>query len=276
MGDIELQGDDRAVLLLHGLSSSPLEMLPVAQYLNKAGFSVHAPLICGYGYEPGRKTSRWLEWQEYTLDCLDRMLSEYREVAVCGLCMGAVLALNLAIERPNRISALSVLSTTLYFDGWATPRSRMLLPLAFYSPLRYFLSVREREPYGVKNPHIRAWIAKEMQSRQTSAAGAARLPMKGIYEASRLMKKVRTGINKIESPVLIVHANEDDVASIRSAEYVAGHVASPVLRKVIVYNSYHMLTLDNDRNQVMQETAAFFSDNMQKNYIGSMIGNQPA
>ena len=276
MGDIELRGDDRAVLLLHGLSSGPLEMLPVAQHLNKAGFSVHAPFITGYGYEPGKKITRWPDWQLYTLDYFDKMLSEYREVAVCGLCMGAVLALNLAIERPGLVSALSVLSTTLYFDGWATPRSRMLLPLAFYSPLRYLLSVREREPYGVKNPHIRAWIAKEMQLRQTSVAGASRLPMKGIYEASRLMKKVRTRTHEIASPMLIIHANEDDVASVRSAEFVAGHAASPVIRKIIVYNSYHMLTLDNDRNQVMQETAAFFRDNMQNNYAEAMTGHQPA
>ncbi|MBU6460972.1 MAG: alpha/beta fold hydrolase [Proteobacteria bacterium] len=276
MGTIELQGDERAVLLLHGLSSSPLEMLPVAQSLNKAGFSVRSPFIPGYGYESGAKITNWLDWQTFTLDCFDRMQNEYETVAVCGLCMGAVLALNLAIERPQLVSALSVLSTTLYFDGWATPWSRMLLPLAFYSPLRYILSVREREPYGVKNPHIRAWVAKEMQSRQTSVAGASRLPMKGIYEASRLMKKARSRIHEIESPVLIIHADEDDVASVRSAEFVAGHVASPMVRKIIVHNSYHMVTLDNDRNQVMQETTAFFKENMQKSCVEVRTGHQQA
>src|ERR1700756_4758578 len=41
-------GDDHAVLMLHGLSSSPLELRFLARYLNAEGFTTCAPVLPGY------------------------------------------------------------------------------------------------------------------------------------------------------------------------------------------------------------------------------------
>ena len=42
-----LPGGDYAVLALHGLRSTPLELQPLLQSLNRAGFTVGAPHLKG-------------------------------------------------------------------------------------------------------------------------------------------------------------------------------------------------------------------------------------
>ena len=42
------EGGEHAVLMLHGLSSSPLEMRFLARHLNTEGFTTFAPVLDGY------------------------------------------------------------------------------------------------------------------------------------------------------------------------------------------------------------------------------------
>ena len=48
MNPITLSGGEHAVLLIHGLQSSPAELLPLAKRLQQAGYTVHLPHIAGY------------------------------------------------------------------------------------------------------------------------------------------------------------------------------------------------------------------------------------
>ena len=57
-------------------------------------------------------------------------------------------------------AALSLLSTTLAYDGWSIPWYRFLLPLGYYTSLRHTYSYPEREPYGLKNELLRKRIAR--------------------------------------------------------------------------------------------------------------------
>lgn len=260
---MHFDGGDNAALLIHGLSGNPLEMQYMAKRLQDAGFSVRVPHIQGYGYvqRTGHTSvGRWQNWLEELAAEFDALHRDYRSVSVCGLCIGAVLALKLAAERSKHISALSLLATTLFYDGWSIPWYRFLLPLGYYTPIGRHYAYEERYPFGVKNERLREWIAREMREKSTSIAGAAMLPLAAIHEAAKLISHVKRAIPGITTPALVMHAVEDDVASVRSAEFVEHHIASPVKRSVRLTNSYHMLTLDNDKQQVADETSGFFHE----------------
>ncbi|HQT27156.1 MAG TPA: alpha/beta fold hydrolase [Burkholderiales bacterium] len=258
--DINLVKGEHAVLLIHGLSGTPLEMQYVARMLHKAGFSVRAPHFSGYGYEKGGETKSWQEWYGEVVEHFDDLKRKYKTVSVCGLCIGAVLALNLAAERGDEVAGLSLLATTLYFDGWSIPWYRFLLPLGYYTPFRYFYSYREREPYGLKNEQLRAWIAREMAEKSTSAAGSARIPMSGIFETDKLIKTVKRNISRATSPALIMHSLEDDTSSVKSADFVEKHIGSRQVRKIFLDDCYHILTLDKQKDVVARETIRFFNE----------------
>jgi len=250
-----------AVLLLHGLSGSPLEMQYLERQFHAAGFGTRNPSIpgCGFGTRQNRfDAGAWREWVQFGAGELDALAREHERVYVAGLCIGAVLALRLAIERPQQVAGLALVSTTLAYDGWQMPWYRFLAPLAYHTPLRRVLAWPERHPYGLKNDRLREWVARAMQTEGVSEAGAAQLPLSGVHEAQRMIRAVRRDIGRVRAPALVLHAIEDDVASPRSASFVALNVGSSVVRTVLYRDSYHILTLDNDKESVAQEAIGFF------------------
>lgn len=255
------------MLALHGLMGNPLEMQFVGKQLQRAGYSVVIPLITGYGYSSGQgnafRTTRCEQWFDEVQRQFDTLKRKHDSVSVTGLCIGAVLALRLAMERGDDIAALSLLATTLAYDGWSIPKYSFLLPLAYYTPARYLYSYQERHPFGLKNVKLREWIAREMQVTSSSAAGASRLSAEGIFQAQRLIKQVRRGLERVRTPALIIHAQEDDVATPKSADLVEQRISSTDKKKIILHDSYHIITLDNEKGLVAAETVDFFNKHAQ-------------
>jgi carboxylesterase len=250
--------DAPAVLLLHGLCANPMELAPVAKSLREAGYVVEVPAIDGYGVsaETGRARSvpPFEVWLDDALARYDALAARHERVAVGGLCMGAVLALALAARRPA--AALVLISTTLHFDGWNVSPWRRLLPLAYLPMLRRRMSFKETAPFGLKNERMRAWVEQAMSSHQVSAVGAARLSAAALYEASRLIRHVRPRLPSLAAPAVVLHASEDDVASPRTAHELRDRLGqSPELHWF--HDSYHMLTLDNERAAVARTVRDF-------------------
>lgn len=255
-----------AVLLLHGLCANPLEMLPLSRTLHRAGYTVRTPLVRGLGvdrqalqspstWQPGR----WQDWLAEAETHLDELAARHTHVAIAGLCIGAVLALALAARRP--VDSLMLVSPTLYFDGWNVSPWRRLLPLAYLPGLRGRMSFAETAPYGIKNERLRKWMAQAMASEGLSAVGAARLPASSLCEAERLIRHVRPRLNLIDTPTLVMHATEDDVASPRSVHTLQQRLGRQP-EVVWFSDSYHMLTLDNEREAVCATAQRFLREHL--------------
>jgi carboxylesterase len=235
----------------------------LAKHLRKDGFAVYTPHFEGYGYGERAHpfaTGTWQDWRAQILESFDALGRKHRDICVAGLCIGAVLALDLAAERPGRVAALSLLATTLFYDGWSLPWYQFLAPLAYYTPLRNLYSYRERHPYGVKNEFLRKWIAREMTEKSTSIAGASHLPMNAVLQAKHLIRHVKKTLPAVTAPALVVHAMEDDVSSVKSAEFVLDNIGSDDVDFVLLRDSYHMVTLDNEKDLVAARTVRFFRD----------------
>jgi carboxylesterase len=262
MNPITLAGGEHAVLLIHGLQSSPAEMQPLAKRLNQSGYTVHMPHIHGYGYEHGddaHSVTHWEDWHAKVLAEFHTLKQQHKTVAIGGLCIGAVLSLSIAAKLGDEVTALALLSTTLYYDGWSIPWYRFLLPIGYYTPFRYIYSYREREPFGLKNKQLRKWVAREMRHKDSSMAGAAKLSLPAVHEAELLIKSVKKSLPHVTSPALIIHAIDDDISTPRSARFVVDNIGSKTVESILLHDSYHMLTIDNDREQVAADTIRFFN-----------------
>ncbi|MBY0411083.1 MAG: alpha/beta fold hydrolase [Burkholderiaceae bacterium] len=252
-----------AVLLLHGLCSTPEELQSVQNALHGAGHTVCAPRIAGYSFDPKAATQQarpYGEWLATIEAHVDTLRSQHARVALVGISAGSSLALGAAIRCGTKIDAMVLMSTTLVFDGWAIPRTQWLLPLALYTPLGRWWQYRERPPYGVKNERVRAWIERELTQRRISRAGAAVLGISHLREHDRLIRHVRSQLSRVTCPqVLAIHAREDEVASLSNLDVLAHGLGSERLRTLVLENSYHMVSIDNDRQQVARETLAFIA-----------------
>jgi carboxylesterase len=178
--------------------------------------------------------------------------------------MGALLALRLAARHPELISGVATLSATFFYDGWNVPRLRQkyLLPLLIYSPLRFFLSYHEPSPYGIKDDRIRNVIDAVYQSKTGAMPekwGYSEFPGVTIRETFRLIAAVKRDLPVITAPLLIVHATEDDMASLENARFLASEVSSSSVETFYVDDTYHVLTLDKRRDDVAARVAEFFT-----------------
>ena len=258
---VEHSAGTPAVMLLHGLAGSPAEMHYLARSLRQAGFEVHVPyprLRLRHAHQSVRY--RHLEqWVAYASGALDVLSQRHERIYLAGLCIGAVLALRLAIDVKSGSRAMSLISTTLQHDGWATPwyRSKMVR-LACRTPLRGHTKLHERFPYGLKkHERLRQRVARAMHTEGSSSAGAEFLPLSGMHQAYRLIDAVRRNIGRVTTPSLVLHSIDDDVASTRSAEFVARNIGTREVRTILYRDSYHILTMDNDKEAVAQETIGF-------------------
>ncbi len=261
------RGED-AVLLVHGLTGTPAEMRSAAKKLQQQGFSVMCPRLAGHcGSIHELKKSRWQDWYGTVEQSFEALKAEHRQVYVAGLSMGALLALRLAAEKGERVAGLGLLSATFFYDGWNMPKykRRLLLPLVIYSPLRRFVSWAETSPYGIKCERTRAKVQAVLENREANAAeqfGIFRTPAVTIHESVRLIRAARQALSHVHSPTLIVHALEDDMASVKNAHYVAKHIAARQVETFLVDDTYHVLTLDKRRHQVAERLSNFFTQHL--------------
>jgi carboxylesterase len=257
---LNLAGGRHGVMLFHGLSSSPLELQFVARGLHRAGYSVRVPVIEGYTYGlPGDRPASAMSWVAQALAELDKMLQAHDSVSIGGLCLGAVLALCLAARRNDRLSHVLALSTALNYDGWGNPWFTPLLPLARYVPFARRIRIRERSPFGLKDERMRAWVARQMKEAGESDAGASALRVGDLLKARDLIAMARRATPDISAPLLLIHAKDDECATPRSSFEVAQKASARSIRCVLLEDSYHMISIDREKERVLSEMLQFLS-----------------
>ena len=261
-----LKGGPHGVLLFHGLNSSPLEMQFVARGLHRAGYTVRVPILDGYTHGALRHTtpSSAAIWLEAAQSELTTFRNECQTVSVGGLCIGALLALGLAATRTNEVDALIAMSPAIHYDGWGNPWYTPFLPLAKWVPFAKQIQVQEREPFGVKDTRMRSWIAKQMSATGLSDAGASTLQVGDLLKARELAAFAQAHWGNIEAPTLLLHAVEDECATPRSSLDIAQGITKAKTQLILLHDSYHMITIDREKELVLQTIDRFISEAVTK------------
>ena len=259
--EFHLAGGRSGVLLIHGLTGTPTEMRFVGNGLNRAGFTVLGMQLAGHcGDEADLLATGWREWYASVVDAAQRLQQQVDHLFVAGLSMGAILALKLAIDHPDRVDGVGLYGTTFFHDGWATP---MIGRLSFLLPLGIRLGIgrnkvsMENPPYGIKDERIRHRVVSAMLSGDSEAGGLAGFPWPSLAEFQRLSLHVRNRIGRVRAPCVIVHSSDDDIASLRNVRIVERGVRAPV-ETVLLDDSYHMVTVDKERGTLIERSARFF------------------
>lgn len=270
-----LEGNRTGILLIHGLTGTPNEMRSIAKSCHKLGYSVIAAQLAGHcGTMEDLVETQWEDWYESILDASEKLKQHTDEIFVIGLSMGSLLALKYASE--NKVSGVICYSPTFKFDGWSIPLwSKALAPivLPIVSKLNIFKlsAFDEAEPYGIKNEQLRIRILEAMKSNDSSKAGLPGNPWHSLYQMQRLSRNVRKNLKNIIAPTLCLHAFEDDIAHRKNSQLIYDHVSGPK-QLIWLYESYHMITIDNDRKQVIDESLKFIQQN--QNFFPSTFSIQ--
>ena len=264
MSNANLTRRARAVLLFLGLGGASLEPRRLVTRLREHGFHVVIQRIASSGV-PDAKSQRddtrtgFRDWISAGTAAIDRLAATHAEINICGISLGATLALAVAAERPTAVDSLTIISAPLYCDGWSVSRWRHLMPLVYHTPLWRLYHPRERSPYGVKNERVRALCAKELEAWHFLSQSESTITAWRLREADRLTRQVRGSIGRVRTPTLMIHAREDDVASLANVRYVRTHLGTNRFAEIVVENSYHLIIFDDDGDYATTKTIQFIN-----------------
>ncbi len=267
--DIRLKGNNgRSILLIHGLTGTPHEMRALATFFNRRGYTVLCPRLANHGAPlEVLKYSRWQDFYASVRDAYRSLREEdpEKEIFVSGLSMGALLSLLLADEFPAEIRAVSCLAPTLFYDGWNADFLKFLLPLVYRLPLKYMIYFKEELPYGVKNRVIQERIhsyyanASHLDVNGVAEHGYAHFPIALLYQLHLLVRHLEKRLPKITVPVQLIHAQDDDMASVKNSGHIYERIPTEKKEMVLLHNSYHVITADQERGVVAEKMEAFFN-----------------
>ncbi|MBB5189347.1 carboxylesterase [Silvimonas terrae] len=241
------------VLLVHGLGGTQYDLGSLHKTLQKAGVDTHGITLPGHGGQPqdliGVMMEDWLETVEKQYLAL---APQYDVLHIMGMCLGSLIAVEVAKRVRHAKGRLIALAPPVFLDGWATPWYRGVRHLLYRLPgVAQRMKVAEEEPFGIKSDLVRA-IVKARFARGDDFHYPW-VPLSCVEQVDRLRAQVRQDLDRIQCPTLIVHAAEDELTSPRSARFLAERIGHDRTRVVIVEDSYHMICVDNDRDQVAVE-----------------------
>ena len=252
-----ISGGRLGVLLIHGLGGTPVELRFIAQALARAGHTTYCCQLTGHCGTPEElRRSTWREWCGSVEAAHDRLKDHCDIILAGGLSMGGILALHLAQNRPDSVHGLLLYAPTLKLDGWSMPWYSRPLHYVRPMPIRLDFDLAEHEPFGLKDERVRALVASTMQGGDAGQAGAFSTPMRSFANFNALVAVVKRSLDRVVQPALIVHPRADDIASLKNAQYLQTHLGG-LVDTLVLDDSYHMVTLDQQRHIVAERTASF-------------------
>jgi carboxylesterase len=229
-------GDDVGVLLLHGFTGCPQSLRPWGEALRDAGLAVHCPLLPGHGtHWADLAGKRWPAWADAVEAAYEQVAAGSRVVVVAALSFGSALALHLAASGPAKLGGVVVVNPYL--------RPRDDRRLALLPVLKHLMPTA----IGVGNDVAEgeAELAYE------------RVPLKAFASVLAFQAKVRVELPDVRVPVRVYASRQDHVIHPDNARLVADGVGSDDVELIWLERSYHVATLDLDRQLVFDGTVDF-------------------
>jgi carboxylesterase len=229
-------GGPAGALVLHGFTGNPFSMRGVAERLAAAGLTVELPLLPGHGTAvEDLVPMRWEDWARAAEDAYRQLSARCERVAVVGLSMGGTLACWLAARHPE------IRGIVLVNPAVEPPNDELRS------------AARELLDSGVEvAPGIGSDIA-DPDAAELSYGGTPLAAALSLFEA---LEEVALVLGDIRCPVLLLSSREDHVVPTTDGDLVVASVQGPCER-VWLDRSYHVATLDYDRTEVEERTAAF-------------------
>jgi len=224
------------VLVLHGFTGQPMSVAGLARAFAAAGFDVEMPTLPGHGTRiEDMIPTRWADWVGEAQAAYDRLAARVDRVVVAALSMGGGLACRLAVDHPE-IAGLVLVNPI------AEPPGEALFDI-----LRLSLEQGIEVTSGIGSDIARPGVT------EAAYDGSPLAPALSMYEGVR---ELAPRLPEITCPVLLFTSPQDHVVPPSNSDFLARAVSGPVER-VSCERSYHVATLDWDRDLIEERAVAF-------------------
>lgn len=228
-------GSRTGVLVAHGFTGSPQSVRPLADHLVARGLTVRAPRLPGHGtrWEDLDRTS-WTDWYAEVESTYAELSERCDRVVAVGLSMGGTLA-TLLTQRNPEIAGLAVINPVFELRNW----KMRALPVA-----RRLRSTVAGIGGDIKKPGVPLYAYD-------------RVPLRALHSQTQLWHHVTRDLPQITQPVLLLRSKVDHVVPPENSHLFRSRISSTDVTEVVLHNSYHVATLDNDAPQLQDAIEQF-------------------
>ncbi len=255
------------LLIIHGFSGTPGEVLDFGNQLWKENITIAIPQLAGHcSSEKDLKSSSRHDWYESVEKAYNLLAEHCDQIYVAGLSVGGLLGLRLAAEKKEKLAGVILLSLVFFYDGWNMSKLKInfLMPFIIHTPLRFLMAFKERSPYGIKDERVRESIELIMKNQRSNASeqiGVMKISATSLKEVNNLIRDTKRLLPHIHCPALIIHSLEDDMASIKNAEFLQRKIGTKQIKLCYLDDCYHVITLDKKKKEVADQVLRFLIAN---------------
>jgi carboxylesterase len=227
---------DIGVLLAHGFTGTTQSMRYLGEALNRFGYTVSAPRLKGHGISPaamGKSTAG--EWIASLEDALPELRAQCSRVFVGGLSMGGTLTLYMAGKHPDVFAGAFPINAVIY------PGSPDLAGLVF-----------DRNA-----PAFVPGIGSDVKDPASAELAYSEVPTAVFSQLFALTAVTRALLPRVTCPTLILQSRDDHVVLPANGKIIVELVAASRTELVWLDNSYHVATVDYDKDRIVAEVRRF-------------------
>ena len=234
--DFSLAGGDTGALLIHGYTGSPQGMRGLGTYLNERGLAVEGIRLPGHGTsweDLALRTSP--DWVEAVDAGFEKVAAGRERVFIVGLSFGGALSLDFAARHPERVAGVVLIAPFVMTKD----------------PRRFLAGTIRRVTKSIPG------VGNDIADPGGREIVYERVPTASTYSMLQFCKSVRARLKDVTAPLLVLHSKNDHTAHPVNATVIHDGVSSSDKEIVWFERSYHVLTLDYDRDEVFNRTGQF-------------------
>ncbi|MGB9832734.1 MAG: alpha/beta hydrolase [Caldisericum sp.] len=231
---------DVGVLVLQGFTGTVGSIIYLAKYLANIGYHVEAPRLSGHAtkWEDLNKV-KYTDWINDVESAYKKLQDRTKNIFVAGLSMGGALTLYM-LENHTEVKGGILINHVVIVND---PKVK-LLPI-----LSLFIKSMPAIGSDIKDPNV-----KEPAYDRT--------PTRGAYEMIKLLNVIQKNLSKVKQPLLILKSKEDHVVPLENVDYTLKNVSSKDVKVIYLENSYHVATMDYDKDLINNYTKEFIETHL--------------
>jgi carboxylesterase len=218
--------NETGILLLHGWSSPPEELLPLGKYLNSLGYTVSAPLLSGHGTKPEDLLGvTWQDWLADSEKSLEELKKYVDKIFLGGISMGGNLAV--LLSEDESVVGIIAMGASVKFRFHSLAKIALVL-------------------MGLTKTYRKKVFPPQAKKIMGKRDAYAYYPVSSAKEVMKMADITRKFLPRVTKPILIMQSTIDHIVSKKSPQIIFDAVRSNGKEIFWVKDAYHVFA--GDRN----------------------------
>ncbi|ELK46579.1 UNVERIFIED_CONTAM: alpha/beta fold hydrolase [Halobacillus marinus] len=225
------------ILLCHGFLGTPQSMKDLGTAFASKGYTVKAPRLAGHGtHGEDLKHCSFSDWFLCLEEAYSELSAQCGRVYVVGQSMGGTLTLDLA-SRHKAIDGILLINPAMSIPSFST-----------YNRNDCPMWIEEGRP--------------DIKKNDVEEITYTRTPRFAYRQLLQYMEVVQKRLPAVSCPISCFQSRIDHVVPPANTDFILQRVGSKQKSKVVLEDSYHVASMDNDQETIIEHTHAFIQNHL--------------